>query len=496
VILVVVAVSFIFFADFDPSAALGPRHLGKISGKPVDRTEFQAAVRATEVSFTLSTGQMLSSMPGMQDMLMQETWNRLILLDAAREAGLQAGDAEVTQFITSHPLFQEEGVFNPERFRRFASLFFDPPGVEIPEGMNLEKFEILVREEIIIQKFTELLESPAVITGREVTQRLNRTLGEVTLRTAKLERGQVARDLNPEEEDLRSFYIQNQQQYLNPEARRFQYVLFQAPTNAESEEERKRLKRAAGEKAFQFSDPFYQAQQENLPLPNFEEMAKESGLDVQLTQYFTANSTPDVFTGNQKISQAAFALTPQAPVSDALETENGYLVLKLEDIQPARPKPFEDVADAVENQYRQDEILRRLNVEGRKMANTLKTQLLQGADWKTALAESGFTEGKPLTLIPGQVQQDASRLERLAAQQSLSLNPGETTPFQLEEDAGYVFYLEKRELPTPELVEQNEEATERRLAAQKGAMLVRDWMQTRITAPGTEIPMLNGNAAL
>lgn len=492
VILVLVAVSFIFFVDFAPTAAFGPRNLGKIQGESISRADFQSFFRETEISFVLTTGQTLSSFPGMEDMMVGETWNRLITLKAAEEAGIEVTADEITDFITAHPLFQENGVYSPNRFRMFTKRFFDPPGVQISDGMNLENFERTIRHQIMIEKFNDLLQSPATATPDDVDDYLTRLHGSATVKTATLSRNQIEKNLIASDEELKAFHQQNINQYLTPEQRRVQYVLFELEKDwAEDSPERASAMRRLGEQAFQFSDPFYHAQQAQTPMPDFSEQAAKAKLEVKETPLFAADASPKPFGDSSPVARIAFGLTSEAPISDAIELKNGYAVIALKDIKPAEPLPFEKVQAEVRTQFRQQETTRQLRIKGEEAAANLAKLIEKEIPWKEAVTEAGLQPGKELNIIPADLERESPELEQNAARTITNMEPGSVSSFRPTSDGGVVFFLEQRTPPTEETLRANRESARFQLTARQGASLVREWVQSQYSAPGTELPMMN-----
>ncbi len=492
-ILILVAAAFIFI-DVPSTGLTGTRNLGEIRGEAISRADFAKYFRETELSFTLTTGQMISQYPGMQDMLARETWNRLITLKAAEDAGISVSADEVTDYVTLHPIFQQDGKFNPERFQQFAAAFFDPPGVTIADGMNLERFESAVRHQLMIEKFNRMIQSSAVTTDKEVTSLIHRLHGSSTIKVATLSRQDVAKAIKIDETELEAFYQQNINRYMTQEERQIDYVYFQLPSNTpESGEKREALLRQLGETAFKFSGPFYDALQDQTPLPNFAGEAKAANLEVKQSDFFTVSGKPSGIPGGEKVTNVAYSLSQEEPVSDAIQVQDGFVVIHLANIKSSEPIPFAQAAETVRQDYREREIERKLSIDGRQMAMQLSKLLEAGTEWDAALAEVGFKAGKDITLIPSiqMRNSDQGEVTQLAARSASAMEVKETSPFERQGDTGYVFYVSQRTPPAAEIVENNRQATQQQLVAQQGAMLVREWVKSQYNAPGTELPMLD-----
>ncbi|MEM1157374.1 MAG: peptidylprolyl isomerase [Verrucomicrobiota bacterium] len=491
IILVLVAAAFIFI-DVPTSGLTGGRHVGEIRGEAVSRSDFQQFYRETEVSFVLTTGQMISQYPGMQDMLLQETWNRLITLKAAQEAGITVSAEEVTDFVTQHPIFQQDGQFNPERFQQFAAAFFDPPGVSIAEGMNLERFESAVRHQLLIEKFNRMIQASAVTSETDISSLINRLHGTSLIKVATVSRADVARNIQIQPDELDSFYQQNLARYMTPEKRKIDYIYFQLASGVPTEgPEREKLMRKLGEQAFQFSDPFYLAYQDQSELPDFTAQAAQAGVTTRQTDFVAVNQAVPGIAGGQKVTQAAFTLTATEPVSDAIEVDDGFVVIHLTEILSSEPISFEQVEPQLREDFRTQEIERRLSIEGRQMAARLRDLMDEGATWEHALKESGFKPGKDLSVTPSLQMRNSEQPEsvRLAARSASAMEVKQTSSFELVGDSGYVFYVAERTPPAADIIESTRLTTREQLSAQQGALLVREWVKSQYSAPGTQLPM-------
>jgi peptidyl-prolyl cis-trans isomerase D len=88
-------------------------------------------------------------------MVTQKLW-----LQEAKRMSLQVTDAELMESIMSLPGFQQEGQFNPERYRRILIL----------EKLTTEQFEEQQREELLIDKAKNVVRQSAALTPSEIEE--------------------------------------------------------------------------------------------------------------------------------------------------------------------------------------------------------------------------------------------------------------------------------------------------------------------------------------
>jgi peptidyl-prolyl cis-trans isomerase D len=88
-------------------------------------------------------------------MVDQKLWRQ-----EAKRMSLQVTDGELMESIMSLPGFQQEGQFNPERYRRILTL----------EKLTTEQFEEQQREEILIDKAKNVVRQSSTLTPSEIEE--------------------------------------------------------------------------------------------------------------------------------------------------------------------------------------------------------------------------------------------------------------------------------------------------------------------------------------
>ena len=101
----------------------------------------------------------LGMLPELMDQLLtQYTWDRLLLLDEARRRHLRVTDARLADFIRRLPALQEQGRFQPERYKLFLRSI----------GMRPETFERLVRSDLTIEDLATSVKESVAVSDDEV----------------------------------------------------------------------------------------------------------------------------------------------------------------------------------------------------------------------------------------------------------------------------------------------------------------------------------------
>jgi peptidyl-prolyl cis-trans isomerase D len=157
-----------------------------------------------------------------------------------------------------------------------------------------------------------------------------------------LDRAIVESQINVTEADLEAYYNQNIHQYTTPEQRRASHILIAVPPSASAADKTAAKAKAEGLVAQLKANPneFVKLAKENSQDPG----SAENGGDLG---FFDKGLMVKAF------EDAAYALEKNS-ISDVVESEFGFHIIKVTDIKPAVAKPFasvkNDIAATVKNQ--------------------------------------------------------------------------------------------------------------------------------------------------
>ena len=282
---------------------------------------------------------------------------RRLLLDEARRMGLVAGDEEIASKVRETAAFQENGVFDPKKYREVLAA----------SGIKTVVYEEDVRGELLAGKVRALAQEPVQIAEAEAFEEFRREKEKVRLSLALLpppapgagatvplqdarrvfdadpakytrpERARfayaavLAKDFQPSspasDADLQSYYEQNPAEFKTERAVHARHILFRLAAGATPEEEKKIRERA------QFVLGKAKAG------TDFAALAREfsqdsSGASGGDLGWFSAGQMDPAF------EQAAFALG-KGQVGDLVRTKFGFHIIKIEETREAGTPAFE-----------------------------------------------------------------------------------------------------------------------------------------------------------
>lgn len=165
------------------------------------------------------------------------------------------------------------------------------------------------------------------------------------------------------EADLKAYYEQNLPRMGRPEERRASHILVAVPKGA-SPEDRAKAKAKADELLAQVRkapDSFADVAKKNSQDPG--SAAQGGDLD-----FFARGAMTKPF------EDAAFALKNKGDISDLVETEFGYHIIRLTDIKADKPKTFEEVRPQLEAQMKREQAQKKYAEAAETFSNTVYEQ--------------------------------------------------------------------------------------------------------------------------
>lgn len=316
-----------------------------------------------------------------------------LLRQEADRLGLIATDAEVLNTIASNPSFQRDGRFNRDLY------------VEIlrQNGMRPSEFEEAQREEILVNKLRDLITAGVVISEADVRTRYEFDNEKVNLNFVKVDPEQYLAGLELSDEQVKEYYDAHPDEFRQPDRVELAYLAF---PNAHYEASIEVSEGEVKEYYDAHQDEFQQEEQVRARhiLIRVEEGADEAtkaaarqraeavlarakaGEDFAALATESSDDSSAARGGDlgffrrglmvPPFEEAAFAMQP-GEISDIVETQFGYHVIRVEERTEEGTRPFADVAAEI--------------------AQKLKSQRAQGVvSEKATAAHTELTGGKSL----------------------------------------------------------------------------------------------------
>jgi peptidyl-prolyl cis-trans isomerase D len=373
---------------------------------------------------------------------------RHVVTEEARRLGLDVTPAEIEQKILENPVFREEGAFiGPERYQAILA----------QSNLTIDDFESGVADEILTEKLRSFITASVSVSDKDAETEYKRRNEKVkvdyfVVDAAKLEAKatvseqdqrdyfeknkakytvpekrkakyaffealKLRADVKVTDDELRTYYAQHRDEYVLPERVKAQHILFRTQGKTPEETEKIREKaRGVLERARKGEDFASLAKQ------NSEDSSAGSGGD--LGDFGRGQMVPE-------FENAAFSLGVGA-ISDLVQTQFGIHIIKVNEKQERRERPFEELKEAIRPIVETRKAEQRAN----ELAQQLAVDLVTTKDLDVAAKKHNAQVRETPLMEPGQAIPElgnAAELDR----KMFTMNKGEFgTAIQV--DRGYV----------------------------------------------------------
>jgi peptidyl-prolyl cis-trans isomerase D len=411
-ILWLVVALFVFFIWADFGTGLGRRGGGRIGNdanvvahvgdQTVTIDEFERHYRQLEQVYRQIYGEQFTPDAAKQMGLPQQALNQAvsqkIFLAEARRMGLMATDEEVRDRILQEQVFKDDqGRFvGEERYREIVQALRYP---------GTAAFEEDIRQEILVRKLMDILESNLYVSDQEVEAAYREQVERARIRYVQLPRSRFLQAAAASDAEVKSYFDQHKQEFRLPEQREAAYLLVDANQLGAANLDEKTLR------------DYYQRHQQELSRPEqvharhilvksegrSDEEAKKlidaaqarlkSGEAFDAVAREVSDDPGSKATGGdlgffgrgqmvKPFDDAVFGAQPGTVVGP-VKTQYGYHLIEVLEKRAAGAQPFEEVRDSIRQRLstersselaeaRAKELARRLAEEKPKSADALK----------------------------------------------------------------------------------------------------------------------------
>ena len=292
------------------------------------------------------------------DQLIQRT----LLRQGAREMGIMVSNLEVQQAVEKMEAFRTNGSFNVEQYKNILS----------SSGMMPSSFEASMRTDLLSGKVLSHLARFAKLTPLEVNEQFGFDNKEISIEYISFSGSDFKEAIEAGDEELQSFYEENKNNYMTDPQVKLNFLLFPYKADEKlviTDEEMESFYR---QNFNRYSIPEQRSARHILIKTSEEdsedalseklnraeqvlELAKTGEDFTELAKQFSEGPTGPKggdlgsFSRGRMVKpfdDAVFALN-EGEISDIVETQFGFHVIKVEKIEPAHTRALEEVKDEI-----------------------------------------------------------------------------------------------------------------------------------------------------
>mgnify|MGYP001599009548 CR=1 FL=1 len=367
-IAVIIIISFGFFGTanyLSNTPTGGLTYAGKIFGHKISLEEFDRGYQHTRLQALLKYGENFDKISQFLN-LDSETWDRLILLEETKKRGIKAADPEVIETIQAFPFFQRNGQYDPALYSSIIQYVFRSQPRDFEESM---------RDSIKLKKIFEQ-ETAAVSIAEDAVREAYKNQNEkiqisYVLFTPENYKSQAAFD----ETKAQEYYTQHKNEFWVPLHIDIEYLQLEYDENATEE-----LKSEIAAQAEAIGKELAQN-------PDLNAVALHYKLLINSTGMFSQDQ-PNLKIGwSYELLQKAFQLSVNQ-ISEAIETPQGYYILKCKERKEGYIPEFEEAKEKVKDALLLVEAQRIAQEQAQQQLLAIKEKLNPPADDFTQIAKS------------------------------------------------------------------------------------------------------------
>ncbi|MFY8273242.1 SurA N-terminal domain-containing protein [Pseudoalteromonas sp. SSDWG2] len=337
--------------------------VAEVNGVKITQREFARAFDNERARQEQQFGEyfaQLANDPTFMAQLRQSVTNRLIQQklqsQLAAEMGLRTSDEEIRKTILELPAFQFGGQFSNDRYLQVIRQM----------GFQADDFREYLRDEMTRSQLVGALAGTDFTLSNELNQAVALQQQERAIDYLVVDNEQFKEGVSVSDEEIQNYYDLNQAQFLAPEQVKVAYVELDAaqlelaePVTVEqvtkyyeqnksmyAEPEKRRVAHILVENSEDDAAALEKAQDLLVQLQegaDFAELAETQSDDIVSAEMGGDLDWIERDMLDPDFEQAAFALSEVGQLSEVVQSEFGYHIIKLTDLQPGTVKAFADV---------------------------------------------------------------------------------------------------------------------------------------------------------
>ncbi|MTD27102.1 peptidylprolyl isomerase [Erwinia sorbitola] len=345
------------------TGGIGGDYAAKVNGQEISRAQLERAFSSERSRQQQMLGDQFSALAGNEGYMQQirqqalsQLIDELLLDEYAKDLGLAISDEQVKQAIFNQPAFQTNGKFDNAKYMSIINnmgfsadqyaealrkqlttqqLIQSVTGTDFMLANETDSLAALVSQQRLVREVTiniDALVAKQTVTPEEINsyyqQNKNNFMSPEQFRVSYIKLDAASMQQPVSESDIQSWYDQHQQSYTQPQRNR--YSIIQTKTEAEAQSVLDALKKGG----------------------DFATLAKQKSADPISARnggdmgWLEPDTTPD------ELKNAG--LKEKGQLSSVIKSSVGFIVARLDDIQPEKIKPLAEMHDEIAATVKQE----------------------------------------------------------------------------------------------------------------------------------------------
>ncbi|OOE44913.1 peptidylprolyl isomerase [Salinivibrio kushneri] len=342
-----------------------------VGDKEISRAELDRAYQNERARMQQQAGEQFNQLLGnpeyvkrFRQNILDRMINDLLLEQAASDLGLRVSDAQVKAAIRAMPQFRQGGQFNNDRYQ--AALR--------QTGMSADEFANYMRTDLMRQQLVNGLQSSGFVLPSELESLYRLEAQSRQVRTITLPVDDFAEQVTLTDDELEAYYQAHRDDYIQPRMVKVAYVeltgeglanevqisddaiatYYQENQSQYGSQERRKVSHILIEGTGDEAKAKAQQALERLNQGDaFAALAKEVSDDTFSAEQGGSLDWIEPGVMDPAFEKAAYALSEKGDISGLVQSDFGYHIIRLDDIDPADVTPLAEVKDDIRSELQQ-----------------------------------------------------------------------------------------------------------------------------------------------
>ena len=204
-LVIIVVPAFVMWggASMSRSKDKGPGYVGFVNNRKVSFDELSNAlsgVRSQIILNYFNQPKVLDALISNKPILAKLAWDRILMMEETKKAGIKISDKEVIEALRSHPLFLRNGVFD-DRFYTYM--------LRNNIGLEPRAFEEIVRENLALQRMSTSFKKDIKLSDDDILSEYKKEFLKIKIAYILLEPKDYLDKFSIDENTVKDFYDKN-----------------------------------------------------------------------------------------------------------------------------------------------------------------------------------------------------------------------------------------------------------------------------------------------
>jgi peptidyl-prolyl cis-trans isomerase D len=413
----------------------------------------------------------------------------MILRHEADALGIRPTTSEIASVVSKMRAFRgDAGGFDPKKYNDIVEKALGP------RGFGEAQIEELAADQVRLERVKELISTGVVVSPSESKRSFDQVYSKFEIGVVRFKTSDFANEVKISDDEIAKYYESAKEQLKSEEKRKVQFI---ALTLSEPEKKLTGKERVdALQKLSDKANDVAQALAEKGA--DFDAVATKFQLPVKMTGEFTQAAPDPALKQDPQLSQSAFQLSNEEPTSEPIQVADGFYILHLAAITPARPLTLEEAKPKIIESLKARKERELVTIRAANVAHDLG-EALKAGDLISKAAEKlkiKLEKQPPFTLAdemepkgsPAPEQSpDLPRIKNSIA----DLHANEVSDPLPTADGAVVAVVEKRDPPDSAQAAANRASLDERILRGKREIIFSEWLRERRQAAGIQSAALS-----